>query len=260
MQSKKKPCPRLYRAVRWLVKVIYPKTTVSGIENLPDEPVIIVGNHTQLHGPIVSELYLPFPRRIWCAGQMMSLSEVPGYAFSDFWSQKPRYLHPFFRLLSYIIAPLSVLIFNNAHTIAVHRDARILSTFKETVACLKNGESIVIFPEHDVKYNNIVYEFQENFIDVARLYHKRTGKEVLFVPMYVAPKLKSVYLGKPVRFNANNDIADERKKLCRQLADAITDIAVNLPPHTVVPYRNIPKKLYPKNRLPEAPCNEETSC
>ena len=190
----------------------------------------------------------------------MSLREVPDYAFSDFWSQKPRYLHPFFRLLSYLIAPLSVLIFNNAHTIAVRRDARILSTFKETVACLKNGESIVIFPEHDVKYNNIVYEFQENFIDVARLYYKRTGKELLFVPMYVAPKLRSVHLGKPVRFDSSNDISDERKRLCRHLADAITDIAVSLPPHIVVPYRNISKKFYPSNTLPEDFRNENADC
>ena len=27
----------------------------------------------------------------------------------------------------------------------------------------------------------------------------------------------------------------------------ITDIACNLPEHTVVPYRNIPKKYYPSN-------------
>jgi len=27
----------------------------------------------------------------------------------------------------------------------------------------------------------------------------------------------------------------------------ITEIAVSLPEHTVVPYRNIPKKLYPSN-------------
>ncbi len=260
MQKQKKPYPTLYRAVRWLIKTIYPKTRVFGTENLPDEPVIIVGNHTQLHGPIISEIHLPFPRRIWCAGQMMNLREVPEYAFSDFWSQKPKYQHPFFRLLSYLIAPLSVLIFNNARTIAVHRDARIISTFKETVACLKNGESIVIFPEHDVKYNNIVYEFQENFIDVARLYYKKTGHELSFVPMYVAPKLHEVHLGTPVRFDSKKDISDERKRLCRQLTDAITDIAVNLPPHTVVPYRNIPKKLYPLNKPLEDTDNENANC
>ena len=248
----------LFKIIKWLVKVFYPKTQVEGIENLPDEPVIIVGNHTQLHGPIVSELYLPFPRKIWCAGQMMSLSEVPGYAFSDFWSQKPRYLHPFFRLLSYIIAPLSVLIFNNAHTIAVHRDARILSTFKETVSCLKNGESIVIFPEHDVKYNNIVYEFQDKFVDLARMYFKKTGRALSFVPMYLAPKLKKMYIGKPIAFDPEANIKAERGRICQGLMEAITELAAALPRHRVVPYPNMLKREYPYSLPIEEKDNEKT--
>jgi len=241
-----------FKIIRGIIKAVYPKTTISGTENLPDEPVVIVGNHTQLNGPIVSELYLPGKRYIWCAGQMMKLRDVPSYAYHDFWSQKPKYSRPFYKLLSFLIAPLSVIIFNNAHTIAVHRDTRIISTFKDTIAKLKNGANIVIFPEHDVPYNHIVSDFQENFIDVARLFYKKTGKELLFVPMYVAPKLKTTYLGTPIRFDSKNDIAQEKKRLCKYLMDSITDIAVSLPSHTVIPYRNIPKKNYPLNKPQEA--------
>ena len=35
----------LFKFIKWCVKVCYPKNQVEGIENLPDEPVIIVGNH-----------------------------------------------------------------------------------------------------------------------------------------------------------------------------------------------------------------------
>ena len=100
------------------------------MENLPDEPCAIIGNHTQLHGPIACELYFPDNYYTWCAGQMMKLKEVPEYAYTDFWSQKPKIIRPLFKLVSYIIPPLSVLIFNNARTIAVYRDNRILSTFR----------------------------------------------------------------------------------------------------------------------------------
>ena len=48
-------------------------------------------------------------------------------------------------------------------------------TFKNTVKKLQEGKSVVIFPEHDVKHNHIVYEFQDKFIDIAKLYYKRTG-------------------------------------------------------------------------------------
>ncbi len=245
--------PVLYRFVKWVVRLVYPRMEVVGREKLPHEPVVIVGNHTQMNGPLACELYFPEHRYTWCAGQMMHLKEVPGYAFQDFWSQKPRYTHWFYKLLSYLIAPLAVFIFNNANTIPVYRDTRIITTFKKTVARLEEGNSVVIFPEHDVKYNHILYEFQDRFIDVARLYYKKTGKELAFVPMYIAPKLKKMYLGEPIRFCAANAMEEERKRICEYLMRQITDIACALPEHTVVPYRNIPKKLYPSNIPKEEP-------
>lgn len=111
--NQKKPSP-LYRFIKWLVWVFYPEIEVVGTENLPQEPVMAVGNHTQMNGPIACELYYPGNRYTWCAGQMMHLKEVPAYAYQDFWSEKPTYIRWFFKLLSYIIAPLSVCVFNNA--------------------------------------------------------------------------------------------------------------------------------------------------
>lgn len=241
----------LFRIIKWLVRLFYPRIQVEGLENLPDEPVIVVGNHSQMHGPIACELYFPGKQYTWCAGQMMHLKEVPGYAFRDFWSQKPKWTHPGYKLLSYLIAPLSVCIFNHAKTIGVYRDSRIISTFKNTVKKLCEGTSVVIFPEHDEHYNNILYAFQDKFIDIARLYYKKTGKKLAFVPMYIAPKLKKMYLGEPVRFCAANSMEQERARICQYLMDQITAIARDLPEHTVVPYRNIPKKLYPSNKIKE---------
>ena len=237
----------LFKFIKWCVKVCYPKIQVEGIENLPEEPVIIVGNHCQMNGPIVGELYVPGEPYIWCAGEMMHLKAVPEYAFRDFWSQKPKWTHPFYKLLSYIIAPLSVCVFNNARTIGVYHDTRIISTFKNTVKKLQEGKSVVIFPEHNAKYNHIVHDFQDKFIDIAKLYYKKTGKELSFVPMYIAPKLKKIFLGKPVCFRATEPMDAERSRICSYLMEEITAIAEALPEHAVVPYRNIPKKEYPSN-------------
>lgn len=245
----------LYKVLKGLVWLFYPKLEVVGAENLPDDAAIIVGNHTQMNGPIAAELYCPGKHYTWCAGQMMHLKDVPGYAFQDFWSQKPKYTHWFYRVLSYLIAPLSVFVFNSANTIGVYRDSRIMSTFKHTVKRLEEGNNIVIFPEHDVKYNHILYEFQDRFIDVAKLYYRKTGKEVAFVPLYIAPKLQKMYLGTPIRFCAANPLDEERDRIREYLVREITSIACGLPEHIVVPYRNIPKKYYPSN-IPKEDSNE----
>lgn len=237
----------LYKIIKRLVRFCYPKLEVVGLENLTEEAAIIVANHTQMNGPIAAELYCPGKHYIWCAGQMMHLKDVPEYAFQDFWSQKPQWTRPFYRILSYMIAPLSVLMFNNAHTIGVYHDTRIIGTFKNTVKRLQEGNHVVIFPEHDVKYNHIIYDFQNKFIDVAKLYYKKTGKEVRFVPLYIAPSLKKMYFGKPIRFCSANPMDKERRRICDYLMQEITEIACALPEHTVIPYRNIPRKLYPSN-------------
>ena len=245
---RKKLSYRCYRIIRWFVKLFYPKIQVEGTQNLPDSPCLVVANHSQMNGPIACELYFPGKRYTWCIGQMMHLKEVPQYAFQDFWSEKPRYIRWFYKLLSYMIAPVSVCVFNNANTIAVYKDARIISTFKNTVKRLSEGANVVIFPEHDVPYNHIICDFQDKFIDIARLYYKKTGQELSFVPMYIAPNLKTMYIGKPTQFCSTEPIDAERGRICDYLKEEITNMAESLPPHWVVPYKNVPQKQYKRNK------------
>ncbi|MBQ3079041.1 MAG: 1-acyl-sn-glycerol-3-phosphate acyltransferase [Clostridia bacterium] len=238
----------LYLPLKGIVWLVFPKFKAYEIQNMPNEPVIICANHTQMNGPVACELHLPFQRYTWCESEIMHLKEAPSYAFQDFWSIKPKCMHWFYRILSYMIAPLAWVIFNNANTIPVYRDQRVLSTFRETMKHLNEGASIVIFPEHDPKANHILYSFQDGFVDIARLYYKKTGIKLKFVPMYIAPKMKGMYFGKPIEYSCENDPAEERARISKYLFDAITDIAVSLPEHTVVPYRKIPGEKYPINR------------
>ena len=247
-----------YKIIKGLVKLFYPKIEVVGAENLPDEPSIIVGNHSKMNGPIACELYFPGSRYIWCAGEMMHREEVADYAYNDFWSDKPRWSRWFWRALSHIIAPLSVCVFNNAGPVPVYHDSRLLTTFRTSMKLLDEGGSMIIFPEQDIPHNNIVYEFQDKFVDLARMYFKKTGRALSFVPMYLAPKLKKMYIGKPIAFDPSANIKTERGRICQVLMDAITELAAALPRHRVVPYPNMPKREYPYSLPIEVKDNEKT--
>ncbi len=247
LYMKKKPS-LLFRFIKWCVKVCYRKMSVEGTENIPKEPSLIISNHAQMNGPIACELYFPGKRYTWCIGHMMHLKEVPNYAFQDFWSHKPKYIRWFYRLLSYIIAPLSVHIFTNAETIAVYKDNRVISTFRDTVNALCEGANVVIFPECDEEYNNIINDFQKRFVDIARMYYRKTKKALPFVPMYIAPELNKMVLGKATVFEPDAQMDTERTRVCDCIKSEITLIARSLPEHKVVPYSNIPKKDYPMSR------------
>ena len=112
---------------------------------------------------------------------------------------------------------------------------------------LEKGNHIVVFPEHDKPHNHIVCDFQDRFIDIARLYYRRTKKELTFTPMYIAPALRQMHIGKPITFNSSEPIEQERERIKKYLMDEITNIACSLPKHRVVTYNNISKKKYPFN-------------
>jgi len=240
----------IYRIIKGLVRLCYPKTEVLGQENLPEGPCLIVANHAQIHGPVACELYFPAPRYTWCAGQMMDSREVAKYAYQDFWSGKPKWQRPFWKLVSHLITPLCVCIFQNANTIGVYRDARIISTFKNTVKRLQEGNRVVIFPECYESYSNIVNRFQENFVDIAKLYYRRTGQRLQFVPMYIAPNLKKMFIEKSIVYDYNHCQEAERTRICSYLMETITEKGRTLPKHRVVPYPNVSKREYPCN-LPD---------
>ena len=214
-----KPTSLAYRFIRYGVWLFSPKWKLSGAEHLPEGPCVIAGNHSQMFGPIAMELYTPGKHWVWCAGEMMHREEVAAYAYRDFWSGKPKAVRWFYKLLSRLIVPLSVLIFNSAHTVAVYHDSRALTTFRD------------------------------RFIDLGRMYYKQTGKALSFVPLYVAPALGTLYFGEPILYDPAAPGESERDRISNALMDAVTAIAVALPEHTVVPYPNIPKKDYPKNRV-----------
>ena len=239
--------PMLCRFIRRAVDLVYPKMELEGLENIPREPCVIVGNHSQIHGPIITEERLPVDHYTWCAWQMMDKDAVSDYAYEDFWSDKPRWSQWFFRLASRAIKYPAVYIMTHARTIPVYHDSRCLTTFRRSMEKLQDGFHLVIFPECREEYNNILHDFQDRFIDLARMYYKRTGKRLDFVPMYLAPKLRKIFFGQPIRFDPEAPKDAERRRIKKALMDSITAIACAQPLHTVIPYRNISPKEYPQN-------------
>lgn len=242
----KKKVTLTYRFVRFWVDLFFGRIDVEG--QLPSEPAILVSNHCQMNGPLAAELRIPDNSRIWCAGEMMHWREIPAYAYKDFWSYKPKWSRWFYKGLSYAIVPLASCVFNNARTIAVYHDNRALGAFKETVQALQEGDHVVIFPECDEPGNHIVMGFQKSFVDVARLYWRRTGKRLSFVPMYLAPRLKKWVVGQPVVYDPEAPREQERERILKALHEAVTALALAQPEHTVIPYRKLPGVPYPKNK------------
>lgn len=243
-KNKKKP---LFRLLVSVVRIFYKKRKFVNSESLSEEVSIYVSNHAQLHGPLAYQLLFPKSKKIWCIGEVMKLKTAPKYMFEEFWSNKPKSVRWIYKIFSYVFSPFASYIFSNADTIAVYKDNRSFSTFKNSIKALKEGNNVIIFPERHETYNNIVNEFDQNFVYLAKMYYKLTKQEINFVPMYNAHKLKTIVFGKPFKYDSSKSVEEQKESICSCLKEEITSLARSLPCHTVVPYENMRKKDYPKS-------------
>lgn len=236
MKQKRKPI--LFRILERIVKIFYRPYEVIYHEEIDESGNIFIANHAQAHGPLASYLYFPHQKKIWVISQMTKLKEVPAYVREDFWRHKHWSIKWFFWIISYVIAPISVFIMKHAGTIPVYKDMRGHITFRKSIESINENYNLVIYPEHRVEYNHILFDFQKNFVDVARLYYKKHQKILKFYPMYICADLRKMVIGKPIEFNPHNEIEEERNRIITHLKEEITKLALSLPAHKIVPYIN----------------------
>lgn len=231
----------LFRFVIFIISLFYKKSKFIGLNNLSNEGCIIVSNHSKMYGPIHGQLYFPTKKLIWCDAPMLDKKAFISYAYKNFFNGKPNF---FQKALVHIFAPLITYVFNNADTLPVYRDINIMKTYKMSMDTLNQGKNILILPESPEEYNEIVNNFNEYFVDVARLYYRSYKKQIKFVPSYYSKKLNIMIFGKAIEFNAENDIKQERKRICKYLMDEITTLAKTLKKHKVIPFNNVKKSQY----------------
>ena len=90
----------------------------------PDNPIVFLGNHAEIYGPIASALCFPVPVRFWVISKMMfNKKEVRAYLYENTFSKKT-YLPVFIRkLLAWYLGWLSVNVMNALRAIPVYRDS-----------------------------------------------------------------------------------------------------------------------------------------
>lgn len=237
-----------FRFFAGIVKIFYKKRKVEGLENLPEDPCIIVANHSQIHGPLTFELRVKFPRLIWCDSAMMETKEVPNYAEKAFWPDATDKVKKSRRRLMKSIGWFVAYIFNRAHTLPVYRDMRLMKTFKMTEEALAKGNHIVIFPENEFGFNGILDEFNLHFCDIAKIYYKKKGVCLKFVPVYNCVDLKRVVVSrKHFTYDPSIPIEEQRKILCDGIREEITRLAKELPRHKVIPFMPTDEEIYSKD-------------
>ena len=180
----------------------------------PAGPTVYVCSHGNMAGPLATLCWLPFPVRPWVfhvfTDKKTCYEQFSGYTFSQRFGL-PR---PLANLLAGIVSGYVSTLMASTGAIPVYRGSiHIGATFKETVAALKAGDSVLIFP--DVDYtddSDSIGAVYDGFLLTDRFWRRASDEPLDFVPLRLDHRTRRITAGPPVRFDRG---ADQKAELVR---------------------------------------------
>ena len=195
-----------------------------------DNPIVFLGNHAEIYGPIASALCFPVPVRFWVISHMMGRSrDVRAYLYENTFSKKT-FLPVFVRrLLARLMGWLSVNVMCGLNSIPVYRDSpmKLRMTLRKSIEALENGDNLMIFPEHpDGKYvKGSVSELSPGFLMLAEAWWKRSGRKLRIMPVYANRTKRTFTFGDEIRYEPENGYAAEQERILQEARNQLLQMA-----------------------------------
>jgi len=216
----------LFKFCQAVVRIFYPKYRVVSDKPL-DQTVVYVSHHQNMHGPFVILLWFPKSIRCWILHVFMDKKSCYRHYSEYTFSERFKWNKTIAKGIAYLVSRFIPALLNSGKGIPVYRGSRhILKTFKQSVDALKNGESIVIFP--DVEYSDSsaeVKELYEGFLYIEKYFYRETGKHVQFVPLYASKKARHISVGEPIQFRDGKCFNEEKEYILKQIQTSLNDLA-----------------------------------
>ena len=149
---------------------------------------------------MINELYLPVPTIKWGAGEMLGNYKMRyRYLHDVYYRQKMGYGPVKATLLAAFSATFSKYFYKGMNVIPTWRDGRLINTVRRSIAVLKGGASVLIFPENSNEgYKDILTEFHAGFVTLAECYYQKTKQDIPVYPVYYHHKKKVLAIGAPM--------------------------------------------------------------
>ena len=195
------------------------------IRENPENPIVFLGNHAEIYGPIASALCFPVDVRFWVISMMMFDSKkVRAYMYENTFSKKT-FLPVFVRkFLAWFLGWMNAL-----RAIAVYKDSpmKLRQTLRESVDALEHGENLMIFPEHpENKYEKGgVSEFSPGFLMLAEAWWKKSGKKLRILPVFANREERTFTFGDEILYEPERGFAAEQERILTEARDQMLRMA-----------------------------------
>ena len=215
---------KLFNVVSRVAHPFLPVKKAEFAEPVGEEPVIFLANHLGAVGPMYMAVTFPLKDHvaIWCNEGMMDEKLVVDYIRHDWWWDPDSKLAPLYSAtVPYIARAIVPKVLRSAPTIAVCRDARVMTTMRKSLRALREGKHIVIFPELPDGHDSHAEQLQMGWINLLPMYHKATGKSLRMVPVYIDEAARLFRVGKGITADPERPVAEQSAEIERYIADHI---------------------------------------
>ena len=193
-----------FHVLRGFLKIfLHRPKVVNTAENALERKAIYLMNHCGARGPLIFELWFPIRSSPWGAHEMCgNYKERWNYLYHVFYLQK---LH-WNRFRAFIVATLFAIVskwlYNSVGLIATYRDARFLSSLRNSIAVLNADLSIDIFPEDSTEgYKDKTSAFNNGFIQLSKAYFRREKQDLPVYCVYYDRKQNTFFVDEPLYIN-----------------------------------------------------------
>ena len=188
---------------------------------------LILSNHEGTDAPMSLEMYLNKPLRMWGAHEMNSgLIKMYKYQTRVYYHEKKHWNLHLARLFCLIASPLTNLFYKGLNLISTYRDARFIKTMRESLEAVKNGESVVIYPEDSAKgYLAQLEGFFAGFAVFAEHALKK-GVDIPIVVSYFRKSEKVFVFDKPQKYSEHIAEYGNKEKVIEYLLNRCNELGV----------------------------------
>ena len=192
--------------------------------NLPEdgEPVVFVANHYNVFGPVSFILSVPLLYSVWVNEDIIT----PETAAKTF-HPGVRSLVPFLgeKAIHWVCEKLGrlacrILVRFKAIPVDRNNPGRLISTMRQSVAALSEGQSLLIFPEVGLPEYSLtsVTPFFSGFATIGSVYYRKTGKALRFCPCYIDEQHHTIRFGELITYQAEGTAIKEESQ---RVSDAL---------------------------------------
>jgi len=214
-----------FRCLKQIMKIRYKRPNFVYLGEKFSYSGLILSNHEGTDAPMSLEIYNDAPTRMWGASEMNSgLIKMYKYQTRVYYHEKKHWNLHLARLFCLIASPLTNLFYKGLNLISTYRDARLMKTLKESMAAIKEGQNIVIYPEISEKgYLAELEGFHYGFLILCETCYKRGIDLPIFVT-YFRKSDKTYIIDKPVKYSELVNQGLSRDQIANQLLERCNEL------------------------------------